>query len=584
MKLKAKLVNSINIFRIIGKYEPLYLVFVVPSILISSLLTILYVYFPKLFIEQLTNGNTYREIAKLILIYIGILLILNGFKAFLSNKITFCVDHFSKKLQLATGSITMSMPLADMEGANFSDKLAMANNVVQVTNAAGLLQNIIANVITIIGLAVIITRLDIIFVLLVCLTLLVKICFVYLTYRHNKKRRREYAANDRIGSYLDSTAYFNQGAAKELRFNNLKNWFMSKIKGYRTEMLRLQYGDFRQYALFESITAIIMAAQSFVILSMLAARVIDGTIGIADFTMYFSAVSTLTVTLSAIVGSIGEYNRQQLYLSDFDTLSENQEINKEHFQKEISDFDIVFENVSFAYPNTKNFVLENINIRISAGEKLSVVGKNGAGKSTFIKLLCRFYRPTCGKITIGGVDIWEIESAQYNKLISAVFQDYQNFSFTIKENVSMGQSAENVDEILSDIGLDKLIEKLPEGTDTYLTRNFSSTGVELSGGEGQKLAIARAVYKNSPILILDEPTAALDPKAESEIYDSFFKVAKGKTTIFISHRLASSTVADKIAYFENGRITEYSSHTDLMKDPKEYAKMFDLQRKSYVEN
>lgn len=182
------------------------------------------------------------------------------------------------------------------------------------------------------------------------------------------------------------------------------------------------------------------------------------------------------------------------------------------------------------------------------------------------------------------MDIWEIESAQYNKLISAVFQDYQNFSFTIKENVSMGQSAENVDEILSDIGLDKLIEKLPEGTDTYLTRNFSSTGVELSGGEGQKLAIARAVYKNSPILILDEPTAALDPKAESEIYDSFFKVAKGKTTIFISHRLASSTVADKIAYFENGRITEYSSHTDLMKDPKEYAKMFDLQRKSYVEN
>ena len=201
MKLKAKLVNSINIFRIIGKYEPLYLVFVVPSILISSLLTILYVYFPKLFIEQLTNGNTYGDIAKLIFIYIGILLILNGIKAFLSNKITFCVDRFSKKLQLATGCITMSMPLADMEGANFSDKLAMANNVVQVTNAAGLLQNIIANVITIIGLAVIITHLDIIFVLLVCLTLLVKICFVYLTYRHNKKRRREYAANDRIGSY-----------------------------------------------------------------------------------------------------------------------------------------------------------------------------------------------------------------------------------------------------------------------------------------------------------------------------------------------------------------------------------------------
>ena len=245
--------------------------------------------------------------------------------------------------------------------------------------------------------------------------------------------------------------------------------------------------------------------------------------------------------------------------------------------------DIVFENVSFKYPNTEKYVLENINIRIPAGEKLSVVGKNGAGKSTFIKLLCRFYKPTKGRITIGGVDIENIGDEEYNKLIAAVFQDYQNLAFTIGENVSMGRAKNNVELLLCDIGLGTLINRLPNGADTYLTRSFDSNGVELSGGEGQKLAIARAVYKNSPILILDEPTAALDPKAESEIYDSYFRIAAKKTTIFISHRLSSSTVADKIALFENGKIMEYGTHTELMKNDGEYARMFGLQKKAYAE-
>lgn len=579
---KNKLAESFGIFALIGKYEPCYLAFSIPQMLLASVLTVFCVYFPKLFIEQLESGGAYRKIAVNILLYIAIMLVIKGLQSFFGNKSTFCIERFSKKIQKKAGELTMALPLESMEGANFSDKLAMANNVSQTIGALGILQSIISNIITIAGLSAIITSLDIIFIITVGIVLLIKILFVYLTYRHNKKRRKEYAANDRVGDYLSNVAYFNPGAAKELRINNIGDWFMTKISGYREKMLRMQYGDFGRGALFECISAVIMAVQSFVILAVLSSRVIDGFIGIADFTMYFSAVTVLTSTLSAIVGEIGEYNRQQLYLSDFDALAGD----KKHYESSDTvpaGLDIVFENVSFKYPNTEKYVLENINIRIPAGEKLSVVGKNGAGKSTFIKLLCRFYKPTKGRITIGGVDIENIGDEEYNKLIAAVFQDYQNLAFTIGENVSMGRAKNNVELLLCDIGLGTLINRLPNGADTYLTRSFDSNGVELSGGEGQKLAIARAVYKNSPILILDEPTAALDPKAESEIYDSYFRIAAKKTTIFISHRLSSSTVADKIALFENGKIMEYGTHTELMKNDGEYARMFGLQKKAYAE-
>ena len=579
---KNKLAESFGIFALIGKYEPCYLAFSIPQMLLASVLTVFCVYFPKLFIEQLESGGAYRKIAVNILLYIAIMLVIKGLQSFSGNKSTFYIERFSKKIQKKAGELTMALPLESMEGANFSDKLAMANNVSQTIGALGILQSIISNIITIAGLSAIITSLDIIFIITVGIVLLIKILFVYLTYRHNKKRRKEYAANDRVGDYLSNVAYFNPGAAKELRINNIGDWFMTKISGYREKMLRMQYGDFGRGALFECISAVIMAVQSFVILAVLSSRVIDGFIGIADFTMYFSAVTVLTSTLSAIVGEIGEYNRQQLYLSDFDALAGD----KKHYESSDTvpaGLDIVFENVSFKYPNTEKYVLENINIRIPAGEKLSVVGKNGAGKSTFIKLLCRFYKPTKGRITIGGVDIENIGDEEYNKLIAAVFQDYQNLAFTIGENVSMGRAKNNVELLLCDIGLGTLINRLPNGADTYLTRSFDSNGVELSGGEGQKLAIARAVYKNSPILILDEPTAALDPKAESEIYDSYFRIAAKKTTIFISHRLSSSTVADKIALFENGKIMEYGTHTELMKNDGEYARMFGLQKKAYAE-
>lgn len=209
---------------------------------------------------------------------------------------------------------------------------------------------------------------------------------------------------------------------------------------------------------------------------------------------------------------------------------------------------------------------------------------NGAGKSTFIKLLCKFYRPISGKITLNGIDIWDIPNVEYYKIISAVFQDFANFSFTLKENISMCENGDlyKISEILNRIGLKEHAEGLSNKYDTYLSKSFDSDGVEFSGGQAQKIAIARAVYKDAYVLILDEPTKSLDPKAESEIYTDFFNIAKDKTTIFISHRLAASTISDNIAVFADGRIIEYGSHDDLINKDGVYAEMYRKQSRQYV--
>lgn len=337
--------------------------------------------------------------------------------------------------------------------------------------------------------------------------------------------------------------------------------------------LSLQYGDFDYYAAIEAVSGIILALQSLVILISLARRFADGAIGIGDFTMYFTAVTTLTLKLSSIISTVGEYNMTKISLTDFDGLFACEETGTKQ-KKSPCGHKIVFENVRFAYPGSERFVLKNVNITINEGERLSVVGMNGAGKSTFIKLLCRFYSPVRGRITIGGVDINDIEEKEYYRMIAAVFQNFQNLPFTIRENITLGKDEVKASES------SEWISELPHGIDTYVTRIFDPEGVELSGGEGQKLAILRAIHKNALILILDEPTAALDPATENEIYEKYFDIAKGKTSIFVSHRLASSTIADRIAVFEDGEIIACAPHRELIESCPEYERMFRLQKQS----
>ncbi len=239
----------------------------------------------------------------------------------------------------------------------------------------------------------------------------------------------------------------------------------------------------------------------------------------------------------------------------------------------------------FTYPNTERQILNNISVKIRKGEKLSVVGMNGAGKTTFIKLICRLYEPTSGTIKLNGVDISTIKREEYSKQLSVVFQDFKIFSFSFADNVvlNLPYDEEKFKKSTEDADLVSRLESLPMGKDTSIYKDFDENGVELSGGEGQKLATARAYYKDAPLVILDEPTAALDAMAESEVYRKFGEITAGKTAIFISHRLASTRFCDRIAVFDGGTISEYGSHDELMALGKLYAEMYAEQAKYYVE-
>lgn len=247
------------------------------------------------------------------------------------------------------------------------------------------------------------------------------------------------------------------------------------------------------------------------------------------------------------------------------------------------EYRIEFKNVSFRYPGSEEYALKDFSIKLQVGEKLAIVGMNGSGKTTMIKLLCRFYDPDEGEILLNGVDIRKFRQDQYSRLFAVVFQDFELFSLPLGENVAASSEYDKtkVEKVLRDAGLGERLNKLEDGLDTYLYKEYAD-GVEISGGEAQKIAIARAIYKDAPFVLLDEPTAALDPISEYEVYFNFDKIIGDKTAIYISHRLSSCRFCEKIAVFHEGRLVQMGSHEELLKECEgKYYEMWNAQAQYY---
>ena len=338
------------------------------------------------------------------------------------------------------------------------------------------------------------------------------------------------------------------------------------------------------------LSAAVSVLQEGAVYLILAYKVVFQGMSIGDFSMYVTSVSTFSDSVSAIVSAISSFMETGLFVKDFRYCIEIAEKSKATDAKPLPDIDsdhilLQVENVSFQYPNTDRYVLKNISLTLHQGESVSIVGVNGAGKTTLIKLICRLYEPTEGRILLNGVDIRTYAYRDYIEYIGTVFQDFKLFSFSVRENVSFEGKADDdrVKACLDKSGLAKKADDLPFGLDTHISKEFDSQGVEFSGGEGQKLAMARVLYKNAPIIILDEPTSALDPIAEAETYLKFHEMTEGKTSIYISHRLSSCRFCDKIALLDGGRIVQYGSHDELMEAGGLYSKMWNMQAKYYVE-
>lgn len=451
---------------------------------------------------------------------------------------------------------------------------------------------VVQNIITILGISAIVL-LSAPWLLLVIFGVLAVTGYLnQINNRIEQEEYRELSKANRIFSYLGwQLVDFRYG--KDIRLYNAKNMFLENFGYYSKQMTdRWKSTASRQLipSLLMDVTDVIRDFGSYFYIGALA---VLKKITIGTATQLFEASASLYGNMRSLVGNIQEIFKRTNYAYEYVKFMDFPEAlykGHEHVKKGPHVFE--FKDVEFAYPGSDVKVLKGVNLKIEEGEHLSIVGLNGAGKTTFVKLLCRLYDPTSGTILMDGKDIREYEYNEYMQEFAPVFQDFKLFAFTIEDNIllmdannkeiSDEDKQKTMAEVLEKVGLSEKVASLENGVKTYIFKHYDKDGIEPSGGEQQKLAIGRALYKDSPVVILDEPTAALDPIAEYEIYKKFEELVGGKTAVYISHRLSSCQFCDKIAVFSEGVISEYGTHAALLQKGGLYAQMFEAQAEAYV--
>ena len=361
----------------------------------------------------------------------------------------------------------------------------------------------------------------------------------------------------------------------ENRMNNTLEWMESSFHQMMCRMIAIQWPDF-----------LVQFIVQFASYAYVGLKAMYGFISVGSALKYITSYGTLVNCITGISYNIIDLGIKSEYLSYFYDFMEIQNRRYDGTipteKRNDNEFEIEFRDVSFKYANTENYVLKHINQKIKIGTKTAIVGKNGAGKTTFIKLLCRLYEPTEGQILLNGIDIRYYDYKDYAKLFSVVFQDFNLFSFSIAQNVSgdIEYDHDKVVACLEKSGFGERLSKLEDGIESNIYQQ-EDKGIEISGGEAQKIAIARALYKDAPLVILDEPTSALDPVSEYEIYKRFDEMVQDKTSIYISHRMSSCRFCDKILVFDDGQIVEQGSHEKLLNNKGLYSELWNAQAQYY---
>ena len=394
-------------------------------------------------------------------------------------------------------------------------------------------------------------------------------------------------------NYLESTTK-NFDFAKDIRLFNMSNAFFNQLSGVNETYKELNRKHHNRMVLWEVSLGSVLIVQKILMYTWLVYNVVTGAYQISDFVLYVGLVSTFHASVGYVNWIYSDMRTNSLMINDYRNFVDWKEDRETADEKDghiteinLDKFEFRFENVSFKYPGHDNYVLKNVNLTIKNGAKLAVVGVNGAGKTTFIKLMMKLYEPSEGRILLNDVDIKEYNREEYFKLFSPVFQNVECFAMPIYQNISFAEEDKTdmnkINEVLEQSGLSEKINSYEKGIHTNLLKIFDKEGIDLSGGEKQRLAMARALYKDGKVVILDEPTAALDALAEDRMYREFENMIYGKTAVFISHRLGSTRFCDKIAMFEDGTIVEEGTHEELMAKNGKYAYMFGIQSQYYDE-
>jgi ATP-binding cassette subfamily B protein len=416
----------------------------------------------------------------------------------------------------------------------------------------------------------------------------------FLTKRANKyfESKREEVNDEWSEKYYLSRTVTDLTNGKDIRIYRLDKWFNKLFALLTKKVTFLRKGINRKYMFAEVSNTIFLFIRDAISYYIIIMMIIDGKINVATLTFLIGIVAGFSSWLNGFMSSFNDLRRANILINEYRDCLDTKNVFLHEEGKSIKNIklpiEIEFKDVSFTYPDSDKPTINNLSFKIKAGEKLALVGENGSGKTTIVKLLCGLYKPTKGKIYINKEDLSNLNIDEYMDLLSVCFQDSEPLALSVLQNVTCSKEKEvDIDkfwEALEDAGLKEKILSLDNKENTYITQVFDESGVRFSGGEIQKLMLARALYKNAPLLILDEPTASLDPISEEKMYLTYESFSKGNTSLFISHRLSSTKFCNRILFLENGKIVEEGTHEELISKGGKYKEIFDIQSKYYRED
>ncbi len=593
MKGKNKLYSFFKLFGLAFKVCPAYVFLLLVNAAVSSFQIFANVILPRYLIDELVKGSLLD--VKAVVIWGGAIVLSNLLFALLVKLFGWLLEvkkeYAEMHMMKALSQRIMSMDYANLENPYYLDLKERAVFAIRNQGILGQFVNQVAVMIqslfTIAGLLVIMFSLSWVLVALLALCIALMLIVQALFSKEQIKLHAQMLPINRKYGYYFNSCYRNE-TQKDARLYDMSGMFADTITQYNLEVIVWLDKLVRKGGAVEGAQKIIAALQSALAYGYVGLRclgVFGERVSIGSLTMYVNSAISFSSSVTTFGNSIISIDRNLSYLQPFveilDLPDQSKGGGRTPFPKEIES--IEFKEVTFSYPTGSAPVLQDISFKVEKGQKTSVVGLNGAGKTTLIKLLTRLYKPNGGEILINGVNIEDYDYTDYINNISAVFQDYKLFAFSIEENITcLKQGEERAEEIIEKVGLTEKISTLKSGVKSLYGKNLDEEGIELSGGEGQKIAIARALFKTSPIVILDEPTSALDPIAEAEIYQHFNSLVGGKTAFYISHRMSSSVFCDKVLIIEGGRVADYDTHKNLMKKKNSlYYKLFTTQAENY---
>ncbi len=592
--------NTKYIIKKMAQYCPSVIVLMIIGVICSSVISYFWGIFGKFVIDIVQAGlpkeESIKALVKLIAVAGSIALIVTIGLAISSGKSWYKYIHVRMFMITERVSKVLRIPYESLERPDVLDVAERAsqatggnNNGVEgmMHNIENILQQLVTAIVTFVAVMILDWR------LIIALIVLCVLQFLFFRWVVKKDKKEVW---DNLSNTWRKTHYMERVTqdfdyAKDIRLFSLSGFLADKQeKIYATRINRMDYHHEIWFA--NSIVArVLYIIIQGCVYTVLYLAVFRDNLSAGNFTMFLSLALVFASALQNLLQRFGDFKRASLETDDFRSFIELDLGDDEKdciSLPEAKDYEIEFKDVSYKYRKADGYALKHLNLKLKKGEKLAVVGLNGAGKTTMIKLLLRLYDPTEGVITLNGVDIRKYKRADYYKLFSPVFQDIDIFAFLMSENIAM-ESREDLDlkkaeECARQAGLSEKLDSLTKGAQTPLTNIVEEDGIDMSGGEKQKLALARALYKGAKIIVLDEPTSALDAIAEQQLYERFDDMVGGKSAVYISHRLASTRFCDRIAMFKEGEMVEYGSHDELMAKNGEYAEMFNVQAQYYREN